>query len=162
MIYRLSGSNVTLLLITLSILVGAAGVMTDQVKFLLTSHSMDFIPTEVGLEENIAILIAGFGVFLEHRRWLLERIYPNGIPDPVDQFDRYAHDMGVLLILIAIFTEAADLLFLALNSWGFDMIWLKYFEISVLFAANILAVGAVATFGTKLMKQMSFSETQTT
>jgi len=162
MIYRLSGSNFTLILITLSIIIGATGVMTDQVKFLLTSHSMNFIPAEVGMEENIAILIAGFGVFLEHRRWLLERIYPDGIPDTVDAFDRYAHDMGVLLILIAIFTEAADLLFLAFNSWGLDMNWLKYFEIGVLFAANILAVGTVATFGVKLLKQLPTFETQTT
>ena len=73
MIYRLAGSQATLIAITLSILVGATGIVTEQLGFLTENLHMNFIPQEVGLEENIAILVAGFGVFLEHRRWLLDR-----------------------------------------------------------------------------------------
>ena len=153
MIYRFSASPLALILITLSILIGSAGIMTDQVRFLLANHNLNFLPDEIGMESNIVILIAGFGVFLEHRRWLLERIYPDGIPEPVDLFDKYSHDIGVLLILIAILMESADILFLAFNTWGLEMTWLKYVEISTLFFMNIVAVCVVAVFGFKLVKQ---------
>ena len=109
MIYRLAGSRFTLLLINFSILIGTAGMVTMQVEFLTTNYQLNFIPAEVGIEENIAILIAAFGVFLEYRRWLLDRIYPDAIPDSVYQFDRYSRDIGVILILIAIFMESAGL-----------------------------------------------------
>ena len=152
MIYRLAGSRFTLLLITFSILIGTAGMVTNQVEILTTNYQLNFIPTEVEIEENIAILIAAFGVFLEYRRWLLDRIYPDAIPDSVDQFDRYSRDIGVVLILIAIFMESADLLFLALNSWDIEFAGLKYAEVALLFAANLVAIVTVALFGLRTLR----------
>ena len=48
--------------------------------------------------------------------------------------------------------ESADLLFLALNSWGIEFVGLKYVEVAILFAANLLAVVTVALFGLRSLK----------
>jgi uncharacterized membrane protein len=104
------------------------------------------------MEENIIILIAAFGVFLEHRRWLLDRMYPDSMPESVDVFDRYSHDIGVFLILTAIFMESVNLLFLALNNWGIDFPGLKYAEITLLFAANLIAIATIGLFGSRLLR----------
>jgi len=79
MFYRIAASRPTLYLITLCILIGAAGIMTDQVEFLINNYNLDFIPGEVELEANIAILIAAFGVFLERLGWLAERAGEIGV-----------------------------------------------------------------------------------
>ena len=117
MFFRFAGSYFALVLITISVLIGVTGVMTNQIQFLITNIDLEFIPSEIGLEEEIVILIAAFGVFLEHRYWLLDRLYPDGIPADVKTFDQYTHEFGVFLILLAIFMEATDLGFLALNNW---------------------------------------------
>ncbi|MAF48509.1 MAG: hypothetical protein CMM10_09610 [Rhodospirillaceae bacterium] len=153
MVYRLAGNQITLFLFTLAIIIGAAGIMSDQIKFLTNNLHMDFIPTEVGLENSIAILIAAFGIFLEHRRWLLDRIHPDGLSEKVEQFDRYSHDIGVLLIMIAILMEAADVLFLALNTWGFEFAGLKYSEVLVLFAINLLAIITILLFAWRIIRR---------
>jgi len=153
MVIRLAGSKFTLKFITLIILFGAAGIMTDQIVFLVENHHMDFIPAEIGLEADIAIQMAAFGVFLEHRGWLLDRIYLDGIPETVKQFDRYCHDVGVLLILIAVIIESVDLFFLALNNWGIEFAGLKYTEIALLVAINLTAVVTVALFGLRSLRE---------
>jgi len=146
MIYRLAGSHATVILLTIAVMIGSAGIMTQQVQFLLAHHQLNFIPSEVNLEGSIAILIASFGVFLEHRRYLLDRIFADGVPATVDAFDRHAHHVGVMFILIAITMEAVDMLFLALNNWRFDTVGLKYVEISILFIINSLAFVYFAMF----------------
>jgi len=153
MIYRLAGSHFTLHLITLSILIGIIGIMTEQFEFLITNHHLNFIPAEVGMEDNISVLVASLGIFLESRRWLLDRIYPNTIPESIDQFDRYSQGIGVFLILIAIAIESADLFFLALNKWNIESAGLKYLEISVLSAANLLALTIVTLFGLRSIRE---------
>jgi hypothetical protein len=86
MIFRLAGGHRSLLLLTIVILIAFAGIMTEQIKFLAENHHMNFIPAEIGLEQDITILTAAFGVFLEHRRWLLDRMYPDGM--------RWSHIVG--------------------------------------------------------------------
>jgi hypothetical protein len=44
MFYRIAASRLTLNLITLAILIGTAGIMTDQVRFLIDNYSLDFVP----------------------------------------------------------------------------------------------------------------------
>ena len=127
--------------------------MTQQVQFLVDHIDLNFIPTEVALEENIAILIAAFGVFLEHRIYLLRKIYPDTIPEHVAEFDQYSHDAGVMFIMLAIFMEATDLFFLALNSWGFVQTSLKYIEISILFGINLLSAGMFIVFAMRSFKE---------
>ena len=153
MIYRLAGSHFTLALITISILIGCAGVMTEQVVFLKSNYHMNFILDEIELETNIVILIAAFGIFLEYRHWLLERNYPDGIPEDIDKFDKNSHDISVLLILIAILAESVDLFFIALNHWGIAFTVLKYTEISILFFANITAIALIGIFGLRLLRK---------
>ena len=152
MIYRLAGSQSALHAINLCILLGIAGIMTEQIQFLSAHFEMNFIPEEVAMEQSIAILLAAFGVFLEHRRYVLERIYPDAIPEPIQQFDHYSHNIGVMMILIAILMEALALLFLAFNSWGFNFAGLKYIEISLLFGINLVASGMLLKFGIRTLK----------
>lgn len=136
MLYRAAGNQYTLLFITFSILLGTAGIMTKQIHFLTDNFGLDFIPAEINLEENIAILVAAFGVFLEHRSYLLVKIYPEGIPENIKKFDVYSHNIGVMFIFVAIFVVALDLFFLALNTWGIEFPALKYWEITILFCIN--------------------------
>ncbi len=148
---RLAASQTTLMVFSLLILLGVLGIMTEQLRFLLANHQLDFIPSEIDLEEDIAILIVAFGVLLEHRFWLLERIYPNGVPAPVQKLDLYSQKFGIFLIIIAVIIECFDMAFLALNIWGFDHSGLKYFEISILFSANVVASLSIARYCFKIL-----------
>jgi|GEM_PF-1273011 len=152
MIYRIAGSYNVLLIITVTIMIGTTGILLDQFRFLIDNYKMDFIPGEISLEENIVILVAAFGVFLEHHRWLLNKVHPQGIPEDVDRFDQYVQEVGVYLILVAIFMEGADLSFLALNKFGLDFPCLKFAEVTVLFLANILALLICGSFGLRLFR----------
>ena len=118
---------------------------------MLENHQLDFIPAEIGMEEDLAILLASFGIFLEHR-WLLERVYPEGVPEPVAKFDLKGRKFGILLILLAVLIECFDMAFLALNTWGLDHSGLKYFEVALLFAGNVLAVVGVTRFSFEIVR----------
>ncbi len=113
---------------------------------------MNFIPAEVNLEDDIAILLAAYGVFLEHRRYLLDMIYKDGLPPAIEAFDDYSHQFGVLMILVAVLLVALDLLFLALSTWGITFLSLKYLEISLLFLINLLAFAMLANYGRRAIK----------
>ena len=152
MLYRVAGSQATLLIVTFAIMIGCAGIMTEEVEFLIENYNLNFIPAETALEENIAILVAAFGVFLEHRRYLLNQIHPDGIPEQTDQFDRYAHRVGVMLILLAITIEAINLLFLALDNWDFNGSGIKYAEIGILFFLNLIACIMLAVFALRAIR----------
>ncbi|MGB0681138.1 MAG: hypothetical protein ACPGOV_00425 [Magnetovibrionaceae bacterium] len=146
MFYRLAGSHRGLLLITLIILIGLTGMMSDQIRFLAENHHMNFIPGEVEVEAGINVLIAAFGVFLEHRNWLLSQIYGDQVPKVVADYDQYCLDTGVLFIILAILIECADVLFLAANNWGLDGPAISYAEIAVLFVCNLGLLVAVLRF----------------
>lgn len=146
MVYRLFGNHFALIFVTLGIMVVGAGAMTEQVTFLAAHLETDFIPSEVEMEGNIVILLACFGVFLEHRRYLLAKIYPDGLPEPVKRFDNSSHHIGVMFILVAIVTEFLDLLFLALNSWGFVSAGIRFAEIATLFTINAATFVSLAIF----------------
>lgn len=153
MVYRIFGNHFTLVFVTLGIMVVGAGAMTEQVTYLAAHLESDFIPAEVQMEGNIVILLACFGVFLEHRRYLLAKIYPDGLPDAVERFDRSSHHIGVMFILIAIITEFLDLLFLALNSWGFVSAGIRFAEIATLFAINAATFVCLAVFIMWVLKE---------
>lgn len=153
MIYRLFGNHFALVILTLGIMVVGAGAMTEQVRYLTAHIETNFIPAEVAMEGNIVILLACFGVFLEHRRYLLAKIYPNGLPDSVEQFDRSSHHVGVMFILIAIVTEFLDLFFLALNSWGFVSTGIQVAEIATLFVINAATFVCLALFILWVLKE---------
>jgi len=153
MLYRIAASRLTLHLITICILVGAAGILTDQVEFLLANYQLDFIPGEVELEANIAILIAAFGVFLERLGWLSEWAVAMGMEAfASDALNRDAHDVGNALILIAIFMEAVNLLVLALDTWGLASPGMKFVEVGLLFAANVFAMIVSGLFGLRALR----------
>jgi len=152
-IYRLFGNHFALVFVTLGIMVVGAGAMTEQITFLAAHLDTNFIPSEVQMEGNIVILLACFGVFLEHRRYLLAKIYPNGLPDSVEQFDESSHHIGVMFILIAIITEFLDLFFLALNSWGVVSTRVQFAEIATLFAINAATFVCLAIFVLWVLKE---------
>ena len=83
MFYRWFGNHFTLVFVTPGIMVVGAGAMTEQIVFLTAHLETNFIPAEVEMEGNIDILLACFGVFLEHHRYLLDKIYPDGLPESV-------------------------------------------------------------------------------
>ncbi len=91
-------------------------------------------------------------MFLEHRRYLLEEVYPKGLPESVDQFDHSSHHVGVMFIFLAILTELLNLLFLTLNSWGSVSTGLKFAEISVLFFINAVAFLYLGAFVVQILK----------
>lgn len=153
MLYRCFGNPFTIILLTFGIMTVGAGTMTDQVAYLMAHLETNFVPDEVKMEGSIVILLACFGVFLEHRRNLLEKIYPDGLPDDVDRFDRESHHIGVMFIMVAILTEFLDLLFLALNSWGFVSSSLQFIEIGTLFAINAVTFVCLAVFACWVLKQ---------
>jgi hypothetical protein len=157
MFYRIAASRLTLNLITLAILIGTAGIMTDQVRFLIDNINLDFVPGEVALEGSIAILVAAYGVFLERLGWLAERAGAT-IGPATELLNRQAHDAGNNLSLNAIFMEAVNLLALALDTWRFSMPALKFTEVSVLFAANLFAAGVVALFAVRAMRTSSVDQ----
>lgn len=153
MVYRIFGNHFTLVFVMLGIMVVGAGVMTEQVTFLAAHLETNFIPSEIEMEGSIVILLACFGVFLEHRRYLLAKIYPDGLPDTVERFDRSSHHIGVMFILVAIITEFLDLFFLALNSWGFASTGVRFAEIATLFAINAATFVCLAVFILWVLKE---------
>jgi hypothetical protein len=152
-IYRLFGSHFALVILTLGIMVVGAGTMTDQIRYLSAHLETNFIPSEIAMEGNIVILLACFGVFLEHRGYLLAKIYPNGVPESVEQFDRASHHIGVMFILIAIVTEFLDLFFLALHSWGVASTGAQVVEIATLFVINVVTFVCLALFILWVLKE---------
>jgi hypothetical protein len=151
--YRWFGHHFALVFLTLGVMLVGAGTMTEQITFLTAHLETNFIPAEVQMEGSIVILLACFGVFLEHRRYLLVKNYPEGIPDHVDRFDRSSNHIGVMFILVAIFTEFLDLFFLALNSWGFVSPSLNVFEIATLFAINLTTFLCLGVFVLWVLKE---------
>lgn len=147
MIYRLAGSHFTLVVIITGILFVLAGLMTEQIDFLTRNYGGNFMPAEIATEGSIVLLIGCFGVFLEHRHYLLDKIYSGALPDSVARFDHASHNLGVMFIMAALFIEFLDLLFLSLNNWGFAEPWFKFLEISVLFAGNMATFIAFVIFG---------------
>jgi hypothetical protein len=151
MFYQIAASRLTLNLITLTILIGTAGIMTDQVRSLATNYKLDFIPGEVALEGSVTILVAAYGVFLERLGWLAERAGLDAGPSDA-LLHRRAHDAGNALILMAIFMEAVSLLVLALDTLGLSAPALKFAEVALLFATNGFAAGIAAVFAIRVMR----------
>lgn len=139
---------------TAAIIIGLSGIMTDQLRFLFENHHMNFIPTEIELEESVAILVASFGAFLEYRRWLLEKVYEGNIPRDIEAFTRDSYDTGILMILLAVSMESINLFFLALNTWGLGFPGLKYLEICIMFFLNLTALFLAIHFGYKNMNYL--------
>ena len=104
------------------------------------------------MEEDLVILIAAYGVFLEYRYYLIEKVYPNGFPFTVKELDDYAHEIGVILILLAVIMEVVNILFLAVNNWGFSSLVFNFIEITILFVLNLVASTIILTFIYKIVR----------
>jgi len=136
--YKISCSVSVLIVMAVGVLIGVSGIMSEQVEFLLHNYKINFVPTEISLEEDIVVLVAAFGVFLEHRCYLINKAYPIDIPKSVELIDKYSHKIGIFLILLAVFMEMIDLLFLAVNNWGMSFLTLNFIEVSILFSLNVI------------------------
>ena len=121
----------------IGIVFGAVGIGALQVDFLIEHLKGNFIPGEITLEEDIAIVIAAFGVFLDNRRWLVRAKYGDDQPESEVSLSAVCQHYGVGFILLGIFIEVIDLAFLALNNYGLGSGTLKFIEVGVLFLLNI-------------------------
>lgn len=140
MIYTIAINRWVVILVGIGIIFGAVGISMLQVDFLIEHFREDFIPGEVGLEEDIAIVIAAFGVFLDNRRWLVRAKYANDVPENEAALSAVCQRYGVGFILLGIFIEVIDLAFLTINSHGFGTPLVRISEVSVLFVLNIASI----------------------
>lgn len=132
------------------ILFGTLGIVWLQIQFLVENHHLNFIPGEITLEENIAIVIAAFGVFLDLRRWVVRSFYADGVPEEEEARSAFCQKRGVQFILLGILIEIVDLCFLALTNFGLDMPILLYGEFLVLLVLNLVAIVSLLIFAIEL------------
>lgn len=145
-------SKSLLLFFSLFIIIGTLGIITDQVDFLLKHYQLNFVPGEISLEENIAILLAAFGAFLELRPSVTEHLYENSPPAIEIAINDIAQLYGVYIILLAISIECIDLGILALETWSLNYPILKFIEIFILFSLNLVAVILLIKFFVKILR----------
>ncbi|RED48653.1 hypothetical protein [Aestuariispira insulae] len=146
MLYKTVSSPAFLILISFGVLFGAVSVLDEQLDFLLSNYHMNFMPHEISLENEIVILIATFGVMLEHRYWIIEKIHGSAIPEKERQLDSGIQRDGVALILVAVMLELTASTFSGINFWINDASLLKYVEILVLLIFNAIAVLLIFRF----------------
>lgn len=139
-----------LYVIVLGILFGTLGICWLQIQFLIENHHLNFIPGEIAFEENIAIVIAAFGVFLDLRRWVIRSHYGDEIPEAEQIRSTFCQQRGVQFILLGILIEVVDLCFLAITNFGLDTPLFLYSELVVLFVFNLFAITLLITFALDL------------
>lgn len=132
-------SKYTLTIFTFFIIVGTSGIMTEQVYFLMDNYNLNFILSEVKLEEDIAILLASYGAFLECRPWISEYLCKNKIDQLSEKLNFECQKYGIFFILLAVFIECFDLALMAFETWNFHFPFLKFIEIVILLLLNILS-----------------------
>lgn len=135
-----------LFLSSIGILIGIIGICALQVDYLINNYNLSFIPGEVQLEENIAIVIAAFGVFLDNRHRLVRAVYGENPSGREVRLSALCKEYGFSLVLLGVFIEIVDLCFLAMNSFGIVTALVEYAELSLLFFLNIFALALVARF----------------
>ncbi|MBO6520569.1 MAG: hypothetical protein JJ900_08515 [Rhodospirillales bacterium] len=140
MLYALTINPWIIILAGAGIIFGAVGIGVLQFQFLMENMHMNFVPGEVNLEEDIAIVVAAFGVFLDNRRWLVRGRYGDNVPDHEQTFSELCQKFGVGLILMGIFIEVVDLGFLALDNFGFTLPMIRYSEVGFMFLLNLGAI----------------------
>lgn len=157
-IYALVLNRYLMLVFTIGILIGTLGIFTEQIVFLTEHYSADFISEELALEDDIALLMALYGVFLDKRRWVVHFQIEGNVPDTVKNFADNTQKTGIALILIAIGIKVIDMFFMTLNTWGVGETSVVYLEVVFLFTVNIIAMLLLIRFTLSLFKNWSIIE----
>lgn len=152
MIYAVALNRYLLLIFTVGILIGTLGIFTEQVIFLTQHYSAEFITEEISLEDDIALLMALYGVFLDKRRWVVHFQIEGDVSDATKAFADDTQKTGIALILIAIGIKVIDMFFMSMNAWGAGSSFAVYFEVAFLFSVNILAMLLLVRFAVNLLK----------
>lgn len=152
MIYAVALNRYMLLVFTVGILIGTLGIFTEQIVFLTQHYSAEFISEEIELEDDIALLMALYGVFLDKRRWVVHFQVADDVSTETKDFADDTQKTGIALILIAIIVKVIDMFFMTMNSWGAGSTFIVYLEVVFLFAVNIVAMLLLIRFLLKLLK----------
>ncbi len=70
-IYTIALNRYLMLVFSLAILIGTFAIFTEQIIFLTQHFSAEFINEEIGLEDEIALLMGLYGIYLDKRRWIV-------------------------------------------------------------------------------------------
>jgi len=152
MIYAVALNRYMLLVFTAGILIGTLGIFTEQIVFLTQHYSAEFITEEIKLEDDIALLMALYGVFLDKRRWVVHFQVADDASDATKAFADDTQKTGIALILIAIIVKVIDMFFMSMNTWGLGSTSFVYLEVVFLFAVNVVAMLLLVRFLFSLMK----------
>ncbi len=152
MIYAVALNRYMLLIFTVGILIGTLGIFTEQIVFLTQHYSAEFISEEIELEDDIALLMALYGVFLDKRRWVVHFQIADDASDVTKAFADETQKTGIALILIAIIVKVIDMFFMSMNTWGVGSTFIVYLEVVFLFAVNIVAILLLVRFLFSLLK----------
>lgn len=152
MIYAIALNRYMLLVFTVGILIGMCGIFTEQIIYLTQHYSAEFITEEIELEDDIALLMALYGVFLDKRRWVVHFQIPTDVSAATKDFADDTQKTGIALILIAIIIKVIDMFFMSMNTWGAGSTFIVYLEAAFLFAVNIVAMVLLVRFLFNLVK----------
>lgn len=153
MIYAIALNRYLMLVFSLAILIGTLGIFTEQIVFLTQHFSAEFITKEIGLEDEIALLMGLYGIFLDKRRWIVHFQVPDDASTATKSFADDTQKTGIALILIAIGIKVVDIFFLSMNSWGVGSTAFIYVELAFLFAVNLVAMLLMARFIVMLLQR---------
>ena len=157
-IYAITLNRYLLLVFSLAILIGTFGIFTEQIVFLTQHFSADFITEEIGLEDEIALLMGLYGIYLDKRRWIVHFQVTEDASTATKEFADDTQKTGIALILIAIGTKVIDIFFLSMNSWGVGATSFVYIELAFLFGVNLLAMLLMIRFTFMLLQQWAIVE----
>lgn len=152
MIYAIALNRYMLLVFTVGILIGMCGIFTEQIIYLTQHYSAAFITEEIDLEDDIALLMALYGVFLDKRRWVVHFQTPGDVSAATKDFADDTQKTGIALILIAIIIKVIDMFFMSMNTWGAGSTFIVYLEATFLFTVNIVALVLLVRFLFNLIK----------
>lgn len=152
-IYVLALNRYLLLALTIAILIGTSGIFTEQIVFLTQHFSAEFIAEELALEDDIALLMGLYGVFLDKRRWVVYFQVADDASDEVKEFADDTQKTGIALIIIAIGIKLIDMFFMTINNWGVGSTSITYLEVMFLFAVNVVAMLLMLRFCVSLLQR---------
>lgn len=152
-IYTIALNRYLMLVFSLAILIGTFAIFTEQIIFLTQHFSAEFITEEIGLEDEIALLMGLYGIYLDKRRWIVHFQVVEDASTANKEFADDTQKIGIALILIAIGTKVVDIFFLSMNSWGVGSTSYVYVELAFLFAVNLVAMLLMLRFTLMLLRR---------
>ena len=152
--YAFASRPIALVIGVIGIIFGVCGIAYLQLQYLIQFYNESLIPGEVSLEENVAIAIAAFGVFLENRHRILTAAQGNDLSQRDIDISELCQKIGFPLLLLGILIEVVDLIFLALYNYGWVSHLSDLMEVGFLFLLNAFALFLLTRFLIMLLGRM--------